>query len=220
MRPPVTEAFEERIDRLSELANIGAGHAAGAFSQLTGHTIKMDVPRVRLASRRGLAAEEGAGGTELVQSGTTTDKGWDSGVIFEFDGCLNAVVAILFRRAMCDSVVRNLVGQSEGFLPPETVESSLMEVGNVLASHVASAIADTLGARLLPSIPMLSLESALEQLETLAKARPGAGEMWIESELIDGEGNLGGLVVLIPDREKSWTKPRPATQSQGTADQV
>ncbi|MFT5443223.1 MAG: chemotaxis protein CheC [Myxococcota bacterium] len=200
MRPPVTELLEERIDRLSELANIGAGHAAGAFSQLTGHTIKMAVPRVRLTGCRG---DEGdVGGADLVQPGTT-DKGWDSGVIFEFDGCLNAVVAILFRRAMCDSVVRNLVGQSEGFLPPETVESSLMEVGNVLASHVASAIADTLGARLLPSIPMLSLESALEQLETLAKTRPGAGEMWIESELIDDEGNLGGLVVLIPDQEKS-----------------
>jgi chemotaxis protein CheC len=200
MRPPVTELLEERIDRLSELANIGAGHAAGAFSQLTGHTIKMAVPRVRLTGCRG--AEGDVGGADLVQPGTT-DKGWDSGVIFEFDGCLNAVVAILFRRAMCDSVVRNLVGQSEGFLPPETVESSLMEVGNVLASHVASAIADTLGARLLPSIPMLSLESALEQLETLAKTRPGAGEMWIESELIDDEGNLGGLVVLIPDQEKS-----------------
>jgi chemotaxis protein CheY-P-specific phosphatase CheC len=76
-----------------------------------------------------------------------------------------------------------------------------MELGNVLASHVASAIADTLGARLLPSIPMLSVHDAIPQLEALAATRPGAGQVWIESELLDGDGNLGGLVVMIPDRE-------------------
>lgn len=192
----VTAAQEEKIDRLSELANIGAGHAAGAFSKLTGHTIRMDVPQVRL------------GGSGVDPAATTADRrvagnGWASGVIFEFDGCLNAVMAVLFRREMCDAVVRNLVGRTDGFLPPETVESALMEVGNVIASHVASAIADTLGARLLPSIPMLSLHTAFEQLEILAAMRPGAGEVWIESELMDGEGHLGGLVVLIPDRESS-----------------
>lgn len=196
----MTEVMEARIDRLSELTNIGAGHAAGAFSRMTGHTIKMDVPRVRLTTMMPDVA------TALEQSSacgraTTNEGGWVSGVIFEFDGCLDAIVAILFRREMCDSVVRNLIGQSEGHLPPELVESALMEVGNVLASHVASAIADTLGARLLPSIPMLSLDAALEQLESLARARPRAGEVWIESELIDGDGNLGGLVVMIPDRE-------------------
>ncbi len=190
----MTSIQEEQIDRLSELANIGAGHAAGAFSQLTGHPIRMDVPRVRLG---GVCLDAPSG----AERGEPTGSDWASGVIFEFDGCLNAVMAVLFRREMCDTVVRHLVGQSEGFLPPETVESALMEVGNVLASHVASAIADTLGARLLPSIPMLSLDSAFEQLEALAATRPGAGELWIECELADGEGNLGGLVVLIPDRE-------------------
>lgn len=188
---PSTQAAQ--IDRLSELANIGAGHAAGAFSQMTGHAIRMEVPRVRWAGVPVNAADAGAMAGE--------DRDWASGVIFEFDGCLNAVMAVLFRREMCDAVVRQLVGQEEGFLPPETIESALMEVGNVLASHVASAIADTLGARLLPSIPMLSLDSAFEQLEALAAERPGAGELWIECELVDQDGQLGGLVVLVPDRE-------------------
>lgn len=196
----MTEVMEARIDRLTELANIGAGHAAGAFSRMTGHTIKMDVPQVRLTTMMSDAVT--ALGQPSARGRVTTDQGgWVSGVIFEFDGCLDAIVAILFRREMSDSVVRNLTGQSEGYLPPEVVESALMEVGNVLASHVASAIADSLGARLLPSIPMLSLDAALEQLESLARARPRAGELWIESELIDGDGNLGGLVIMIPDCE-------------------
>lgn len=200
----MTVVLEAEIDRLSELANIGAGHAAGAFAQLTGQTIKMEKPRVRLVGRP-LKSDEDAGKDEIgsgkIVQPADLDSGWNSGVIFEFEGCLNAVVAILFRRAMCDAVVRKLIGQSEGYLPPETVESALMEVGNVLASHVASAIADTLGARLLPSIPMLFLDSAFDQLETVARARGRAGALWIECELVDSEGNLGGLVVLVPDRE-------------------
>ena len=188
-------AQENRIDRLSELANIGAGHAAGAFSQMTGHTIRMEVPRVRLSGT------ELVGTSVVARQPATAERDWASGVIFEFDGCLNAVMAVLFRREMCDAVVRQLIGQEEGLLPPETVESALMEVGNVLASHVASAIADTLDARLLPSIPMLSLDAAFEQLEALATTRPGEGEVWIECELVDQDGQLGGLVVLIPDRE-------------------
>ena len=188
------------IDRLSELANIGAGHAAGAFARLTGRAITMQVPRVRLS---GLPIDLGPG--EVCWSETSQpvadDHDWNSGVIFEFDGCLNAVVAILFQDEMCDAVVRKLIGKSDGPLPPEAVESALMEVGNVLASHVASAIADTLGARLLPSIPMLALDSAFEQLKGLAEARDGSGELWIECELVDCDGNLGGLVVLVPDRE-------------------
>ncbi len=193
-------AQEAKIDRLSELANIGAGHAAGAFSQMTGHTIRMDVPRVRLTGVQ--MAGEGAPVLDESDDVEFAQFEWSSGVIFEFDGCLNAVMAVLFRREMCDAVVRQLVGQEKGFLPPEIVESALMEVGNVLASHVATAIADTLGARLLPSIPMLSLDSAFEQLEGLAASRPATGELWIECELVDQDGQLGGLVVLIPDREE------------------
>lgn len=196
----MTAVLETEIDRLSELANIGAGHAAGAFAQLTGQTIKMAVPRVRLLGRSLESSSDEAEYRGSADPGDF-DGGWNSGVIFEFEGCLNAVVAILFRRSMCDAVVRKLIGQSEGYLPHETVESALMEVGNVLASHVASAIADTLGARLLPSIPMLSLDFAFDQLEAIAQARSNAGELWIECELVDSEGKLGGLVVLVPDRE-------------------
>jgi chemotaxis protein CheC len=194
----VTAEEDREIDRLSELANIGAGHAATAFSQLTGHTISMHVPRVSLTG-------EPIGRwvpSNLVESDPEEDE-WSVGVIFEFDGCISAIVAILFRRSMCIAVVRQLVGQTDGFPPPETVESILMEVGNILASHVASAIADTLDARLLPSIPVLALEDAGYVLNDMASRRDAPGALRIECELADKEGELGGLVVLIPDRAES-----------------
>ena len=177
---------ESEIDRLSELASIGAGHAAHAFAQLTGRTITMDPPRARVGRLQAADHSE-------------DEEPWCSGVIFEFDGCVNAIVGILFRPSMCDAVVRQLLGASaDEEMPPETVESALMEVGNVLASHVASAIADTLKARLLPSIPTLALDGAEEQLHELAMARGTNPELRIECELTDRAGELGGLVVMIP----------------------
>lgn len=174
------------IDRFAELASIGAGHAVTAFSQLTGHTITMDSPRLRIPDVAQPETSEGEGG-------------WSSGVLFEFDGCIDALVGILFRPAMCDAVVHKLVGGSDQYHSPEIAESVLMEVGNILASHVASAIADTLSARLLPSIPTIEMENAGKMLEEWAEARIGSRAPRIECQFTDDEGQLGGLVVLIPN---------------------
>jgi chemotaxis protein CheC len=180
--------IEKDVDRLCELANIGAGHAAGAFSQLTGQPIVMEVPVVSTVAQ------------PLECASDDEHQRWSSGVIFEFDGCLPALVGILFRQPMSDAVVERMLGAaSEEGYPVECVEGVLMEVGNILASHVASAIADTLGARLLPSIPTLALDNADEQLASLAEARGSGDAMRIECRLRDGASNLGGLVVLILD---------------------
>ena len=175
------------LDRLCELTSIGAGHAALAFSQLTGRTIQMGPPRVF-----------GGGDAQAVEDPAVAGE-WCSGVIFEFEGCVEALVGIMFRESMRDSVVRHLLGNSQEPLPAESVESVLQEVGNILASCVASAIADTVGEQLLPSIPSLAMEHAQSELAELASRRSGQFEVRIECELLEPGGELGGLVVLIPD---------------------
>ncbi len=174
---------EQELDRLSELANIGAGHAATAFSHLVGRTMWMRVPRVRVAGDLGSAHREEEAGT---------------GVFFEFDGCLGAVVGILFSDPECRALVRMMLGSDRDPDTSESVQSALMELGNILASQVASAIADTLGDRLLPSLPTLAMHDAGEELDSLAAERTCGEPIRIECELTDGTGELGGLLVLIP----------------------
>ncbi|MBW2272678.1 MAG: hypothetical protein JRG96_05375 [Deltaproteobacteria bacterium] len=175
------------LDQLCELAGIGAGHAAIAFSQLTGRSIQTGPPRVY-------------GGVEAeIADDPAVAEEWCSGVVFEFEGCVEALVAIMFRESVRDSVVRQLLGSAEEPLPRESVESVLMEVGNILASCVASSIADTLGEPLLPSIPTLAMEHAQSELAELASRRSGQFEVRIECELLEPGGEMGGLVVLIPD---------------------
>lgn len=171
------------LDRLSELVSIGAGHAASAFAMLTGRTIWMGVPKVfeRTTSAAPAPSEEFA-----------------TGVFFEFEGCLEAVVGILFHARASEALVRRVVGVEEGALSPHMIESALMEVGNILASHVASAIADTLRQRLLPSIPTLAMASAAVEFERFIGLREGPHPVRVESSLVDESGELGGLLVMVP----------------------
>lgn len=171
------------IDRLRELTNVGAGHAATAFSQLAGRQILMSVPCLREPQAWSLGED------------------WPTGVFFELEGDFGGLVGILFRADMRDSLLKKLLG-AEAQHPQDNVESALMEVGNILVSRVATAIADTLANRILPSVPMLMMSDAGWELERLALGRPDGGAIRIECELSDATGELGGLLVMFPDAPK------------------
>ncbi|MFP6628089.1 MAG: chemotaxis protein CheC [Myxococcota bacterium] len=177
-------------DRLRELTSVGAGHAASAFSQLTGRTIEMRTP-------------------ELIHDPkwpANVAGDWASGVLFEFEGCLEAVVAILFRARVRDIVARQMLSESAE-LTRDSIEAVIMELGNILVSRVASAVADTLGQRLLPSIPVLAFDDAADQLTALCAARGLDPSVRVECEFADREAELGGLLVLIPARVQPQTSP-------------
>ena len=156
-------ARELLADRTRELANVGAGHAASAFAQLVGREIQMKAPELMRDDKWPQSVADD----------------WSSGVFFELEGCLDAVVAILFREQVRDEVVAQMLGMSSESLNRESTEGVIMELGNILVSRVASAIADTLGERLLPSIPVLALGDAAEQLTALCAARNSMRlQMW------------------------------------------
>ena len=200
------ERSKTEIDRLAELANVGAGHAAGAFAQLVGQTIWTEVPVVIEAGAstgRGLAASSSRADAPRSRTGD-----WCTGVFFEFEGCLDAIVGILFPGASSEMLVRRIVGLETGELAPQLIESALMEVGNILASHVASAIADTLKERLLPSIPSLAMEGAEEALACWIEERVGDDPLRIECELHDAAFELRGRLVWVPT---SWPESAGAS---------
>lgn len=170
------------LDRLSELATVGGGSAAAAFAALTGRTIRMEVPTLGHLAHR------------LDESG----NGWTTGIFFELAGCLNAVVGVLFHGSASEAVVRSVVGEEKRDLSPHQIESALMEVGNILASHVASRIADLLGEKLLPSIPALAMNHALDYLTQIIPPEDFSRAICFECKLHDDLDELHGQLLLIP----------------------
>lgn len=183
---------ESELDRLRELTNIGAGHAATAFAQLVGRPCRMRVPTVRM-----LRAE--AAGSAFVALARDDDRGRLCGVFFEVEGGLGGVIALLFPEESRDLLLRELAGVTAS---GEAAASALREVGNILISHAVSAMADTLGARVLPSIPVLAMEDAASALASLVALR-GVGEasLRVETEISDAEGEYRGLLVFVPDAD-------------------
>ncbi|MCA9511032.1 MAG: chemotaxis protein CheC [Myxococcota bacterium] len=169
--------------RLRETARIGFENAESAFTLLADRAIEMgDVAVASPDARRPI------------------DAAWDAGVLFELEGCLDACVALLFRAEHRDALVERMMGESPKALGPLAVEATLTEVANILASHVASGIADALGERLLPSVPMLFAEGAAGEIEAFLgeRARPDAPRY--SCELGEPGGELGALLVLAPTR--------------------
>jgi chemotaxis protein CheC len=165
-------ALAAEQDRLRELLNIGAGHAAGAFAQIVGRAFWMEVPRIVERDRALPSA---------------------SSIVFELEGSLRGVVALLIPAETRDALTARLLGGREA--APELAESALLELGNIVVSHVCSAIADTLAATLMPSVPELVADRA-----ALARRRAGRrlAPLRVETEIVERDGELRGLLVFLP----------------------
>lgn len=190
---------KNELVRLAGLTHAGAVRAAAAFSQLVSATVSAERPIVHdrdaATSARAADIESSAGST---------------GVFFEFDGCLDALVGILFPAAGSERLVRSIVGIESGDLDPTIVESALMEVGNILASHVASGIADALHSRLLPSIPALAQGQAEAEFAAWVERVVGVETPGVEALLTAENGEAVGRLVIVPTALAFGDGPRAA----------
>ena len=104
----------------------------------------------------------------------------------------------LFREGQRDALIERMMGESAKELGDLAAESVLTEVANIVASHVASGIADAHSDRLLPSLPTLAAADAAAQFETFLAQRNAAGETRYSCALDDGGREVGALLVFVP----------------------
>lgn len=174
---------EADIERLRGLVDAGASGAAAALAELVGRSVFH-----RTAAGLGEAREVAAGRRS-------------TGVFFEVEGHLRGLVALLLAPASCDTILRNLRGSGGGIdHGPQSSASALCEVGNIVASQTMSAVADTLGARILLSVPKLISEDADGALARWVAERRRRGAMLrLESALVDCDEAFEALLVFVLD---------------------
>jgi chemotaxis protein CheC len=144
----VRELKELQLDALREVANIGAGHAATALSQMTNRTIMIAVPEVNVRALEDV--------TDLVGRGDEVM----AAVLMHMMGDLTGRTLVLFQaesaRALCDILLRREPGTTREFGVME--QSGLKEAGNILASAYLNALSDFMGMMLVPSVPSLVVD--------------------------------------------------------------
>jgi chemotaxis protein CheY-P-specific phosphatase CheC len=177
-RPPQAD-----VERLRGLVEAGASGAAAALAELVGRTV---FHRAAAGSRGAEAEAAGARST---------------GVFFEVEGHLRGLVALLLAPASCDTILRSLLGGAAARARDlDSSASALCEVGNIVASQTMSAVADTLGARILLSVPKLVSPDADGALARwVAERRRRGAVLQLESALVDGDEAFEALLVFVLD---------------------
>ena len=182
-----------QLDALREVANIGAGHAATALSQMTGCTIMISVPTINI-SRLEDVPPQVSGPEEPVAA-----------VLMHMLGDLTGRTLLVFPKPtairLSELMLRRPHGSSKDL--GELEQSAIKEAGNILSGAYMNALSDFMGLMLLPSPPSLAVDMS-DAVLTTAYLQFGNDRDYVfcvESEfyLQDIGERLRGFFLLLPD---------------------
>jgi chemotaxis protein CheC len=181
-----------QMDALREVANIGAGHAATALSQMIGETIMISVPTINVSRLEEIPPQVAAPDEPVAA------------VLMHMLGDLTGRTCSCFRVARRVGIASLLLRRPSG--PDdfsEMEQSAIKEAGNILSSAYMNALSDFMGMMLIPSPPSLAVDMSSAVLTT-AYLQFGSDKDYVfcvESEfLMDNlDEHLRGFFLLLPD---------------------
>ena len=181
-----------QMDALREVANIGAGHAATALSQMVGRTIMISVPTINVSRLEDIPPQV-AERDEPVAA-----------VLMHMLGDLTGRTLLVFPRSTAVRLAGLLLRREpEGEDFTEMEQSAIKEAGNILSSAYMNALSDVMGMMLLPSPPSLAVDMSTAVLTT-AYLQFGSDKDYVfcvESEFLMGDldERMRGFFLLLPD---------------------
>ena len=182
-----------QLDALREVANIGAGHAATALSQMTGGTIMISVPTINIARLEEVPPQV-SGPEEPVAA-----------VLMHMLGDLTGRTLLVFPKPTAIRLSEMMLRRAQGTSTDlgELEQSAIKEAGNILSGAYMNALSDFMGLMLLPSPPSLAIDMS-DAVLTTAYLQFGTDRDYVfcvESEfhLQDFNERLRGFFLLLPD---------------------
>src|SRR5688572_11759838 len=182
-----------QLDALREVANIGAGHAATALSQMIGGTIMISVPTINVSR------------LEEVPPQISAPEEPVAAVLMHMLGDLTGRTLLVFPKPtasrLAELMLRRPGNGSEEL--GEMEQSAIKEAGNILSSAYMNALSDFMGMMLLPSPPSRAIDMSTAVLTT-AYLQFGSDKDFVfcvESQFYMKEVNeyLRGFFLLLPD---------------------
>ena len=182
-----------QLDALKEVANIGAGHAATALSQMIGGTIMISVPTINI-SRLEEIPPQVAEPDEPVAA-----------VLMHMLGDLTGRTMLVFPRPAALRLAELMLHREPGASQElgEMEQSALKEAGNILSSAYMNALSEFMHLMLLPSPPSLAVDMSTAVLTTayLQFSNQKDYVFCVESEfmMVQMGERLRGFFLLLPD---------------------
>ncbi|MHA2181173.1 MAG: chemotaxis protein CheC [Promethearchaeota archaeon] len=189
---------DEQQDTLKEIGNIGTGNAVTALSRLVKKKIDVTLTDVGIVPLEELAE----------QFGGPKDK--VCGIFCHIEKPSPATILNIFEMKPLMNLISDLAGKDSKIVP-NTVKtkkdlddyaiSTITEMGNIMAGHYASALADLLDTKLMIDIPEFTMSNAGEIGEFLTKEFESIAEFCIiiQTSIKVSELKLKGMFFFIPD---------------------
>jgi len=179
------------LDALREVANIGAGHAATALSQITSQRIMISVPQINVTPLEDVPNQIAAGEEPVA------------GIAIRIEGDLTGLTLLVFPQPIAHRIASLMMGGRTVTELGALEESALKEAGNILSGAYLNALAEFLGMRILNSPPLLAVDMSDAILSTtFVESAQGSSHVFcVESEfqLQKDTVPLRGFFLLLPD---------------------
>jgi len=148
---------ELQYDALSEIFNIGVGHAASALSDILNEEMRMSVPRISFQNRANLASKLCNGENRRI-----------CGVRQSFEGAIfNTDAMLMFPEEKSLEIVRLMVGGSLSMQELTEMEQEAMsEIGNIILNACVGVLADMLKQDIQSSLPSYHIGNSDELLSS------------------------------------------------------
>lgn len=188
------------VEQIRSLVKVGAMRAIETLASLLGRDVCVRSLEIRYLVSGEVAHDE------------FNEMKNPVGVFFELKGGIGGFVGFFLSREMRAQLVVRLLDRewSGERANDEAVDSMTCEVGNILVSHIASVMADSLGEPMVPSIPHLEAQNAKRSfIERITHRLGGRDRLWLESAILGSDGDLLGHIVWVPDGALTQSPSRP-----------
>lgn len=177
------------LDMLKEVANIGAGNAASALSEMTGQSIDIKVPDCELIGYSEIA--ERMGGAENVILG----------MLVQVSGDIEGYILLAQRLEDARNTLRVLLGQelrNEDFNLEDY--EPMREVCNILVGTYLSAISSMLQLNITPTVPEMTIDMAMAimNVPVMVYGELGESVLLMNTEFGEDAESIKGEFFMIP----------------------
>lgn len=192
------EAFSPRVlrprqlDALREVGTIGAGAAATALSSLMKRRILIRVPELALITK------------EEVGEIVTNPERPAAVISMKMLGDVTGTAMLVLEGRTATALAESLLGQDVGAFPQEfdeLAQSTLIEVGNILAGAYMNTLSEFLGLMMIMSVPEFSMRPSSEILRREPTEEAGAEQMLhihTVFEIHQQRQLLNGDMIIVP----------------------
>ncbi|MCK4285420.1 MAG: chemotaxis protein CheC [Candidatus Lokiarchaeota archaeon] len=191
---------EYQLETLQEIGNIGAGNAVTALSRLINKKIDVNLTDVGIITVDKLS-EQFQRSSEKV-----------CGIFCHVKKSSQSTILNIFEMKPLMKLVANLAGNKSKFNPEKVKSkedldsfavSTIIEMGNIMAGHYVSALADLTGTKMMIDIPEFAMSDSGLLGEFLAKELKSISKyvVIIKTSINISDLKLTGVFFFIPDVE-------------------